>query len=155
MNKEFFQQIFGDVLVSSDKDLLNINFIHQYLSEESYWAKNIPFSVVRQAIDNSVCFGVYKNNLQIGFARVITDKATFAYLADVFIITEHRGNDYSKYLMSFIHLHPELLGLRRWYLTTRDAHSLYKQFGWQPIGEELVPRIMTISKPNIYKENLK
>ena len=131
--------------------MLNIEFIHQYLSIESYWAKNIFFETVEKSIENSVCFGVYINNIQIGFARVVTDKATFAYLADVFIIKEQQGNGFAKHLMNTIHSHPELLGLRRWYLTTRDAHSLYQQFDWQPITDELKSRIMTISKPDIYK----
>jgi GNAT superfamily N-acetyltransferase len=154
MNNNHFEQRFDDVIVSSDKALLNIEFIHQYLSEESYWAKNIPLTTVQLAIDNSICFGVYKKNIQIGFARVVTDKATFAYLADVFIVADYRGKGYAKLLIKTVHSHPELQELRRWYLTTRDAHSLYEQFGWQLINEELKTRIMTISKPNIYKENL-
>jgi len=154
MNKDCFEQRFDDILVSSNKALLNIQFIHQYLSEESYWAKNIPLATVEKAIDNSVCFGIYKNDIQVGFARVITDKATFAYLADVFIIKEQSGKGLAKLLMKAIHSHPELQELRRWYLTTRDAHSLYRQFNWQVINEELTTRIMTISRPDIYKENL-
>jgi len=151
MINNHFEQKFDEVLISSNKTLLNIKFIHQYLSIESYWAKNISFETVEKSIENSVCFGVYINNIQIGFARVVTDKATFAYLADVFIIKEQQGNGFAKHLMNTIHSHPELLGLRRWYLTTRDAHSLYQQFDWQPITDELKSRIMTISKPDIYK----
>jgi len=151
MINNHFEQKFDEVLISSNKTLLNIEFIHQYLSIESYWAKNISFETVEKSIENSVCFGVYINNIQIGFARVVTDKATFAYLADVFIIKEQQGNGFAKHLMNTIHSHPELLGLRRWYLTTRDAHSLYQQFDWQPITDELKSRIMTISKPDIYK----
>jgi N-acetylglutamate synthase-like GNAT family acetyltransferase len=153
MNNNHFEQNFDDVLISSDKTLLNIQFIYHYLTTESYWAKDIPLATVEMAIENSIYFGVYRSNNQIGFARVVTDKATFAYLADVFIIKEHQGNGFAKHLMNTIHLHPELLGLRRWYLTTRDAHSLYAQFGWQPITDELKTRIMTISKPDIYKQN--
>lgn len=151
MINNHFEQKFDEVLISSNKTLLNIEFIHQYLSIESYWAKNMSFETVEKSIENSVCFGVYINNIQIGFARVVTDKATFAYLADVFIIKEQQGNGFAKHLMNTIHSHPELLGLRRWYLTTRDAHSLYQQFDWQPITDELKSRIMTISKPDIYK----
>ena len=154
MNKDCFEQRFDDILISSNKVLLDVHFIHQYLNEESYWAKNIPLATVEKALDNSLCFGIYINNIQVGFARVITDKSTFAYLADVFIIKEQRGKGLAKLLMKAIHSHPELQELRRWYLTTRDAHSLYKQFNWQIINEELTTRIMTISKPNIYKENL-
>jgi len=154
MNKDCFEQRFDDILISSNKVLLDVHFIHQYLNEESYWAKNIPLATVEKALDNSLCFGIYINNIQVGFARVITDKSTFAYLADVFIIKEQRGKGLAKLLMKVIHSHPELQELRRWYLTTRDAHSLYKQFNWQIINEELTTRIMTISKPNIYEENL-
>lgn len=155
MNNYHFEQSFDDILVSSDKTILDIQFVHQYLSNESYWAKGIPLTTVQLGIQNSICFGVYRNNAQIGFARIITDKATFAYLADVFIAKEHQGNGFAKHLMNTIHSHPELQGLRRWYLTTRDAHSLYAQFGWQPITDELKTRIMTINQPDIYKENLK
>ncbi len=154
MSNNQFEQKFDDVLISSDKNLLDIQFIHHYLSKESYWAKGIPLTTVETAIENSICFGIYRSNNQIGFARVVTDKASFAYLADVFILKEQQGNGFAKHLMNTIHSHPELLGLRRWYLTTRDAHGLYAQFGWHPISEELKTRIMTISKPDIYKENL-
>jgi GNAT superfamily N-acetyltransferase len=154
MNKDCFEQKFDDILISSNKVLLNVHFIHQYLSVESYWAKNIPLAKVEKAIDNSLCFGIYKDNTQIGFAKAITDKATFAYLSDVFIVADYRGKGYAKLLMKTVHSHPALQGIRRWYLTTRDAHSLYKHFNWQIINEDLTTRIMTISKPNIYKENL-
>ena len=149
-----FEQTFDDILISTNKELLNIDVIHQYLSNESYWALCIPKTTVEKAIENSMCFGIYKNNIQIGFARVVTDKTSFGYLADVFIVFTQRGNGYSKYLMNTIHSHPELRGLRRWYLTTRDAHSLYKQYGWQHIDDEFKNKIMTIHNPNIYNENL-
>ena len=149
-----FEQTFDDILISTNKELLNINVIHQYLSFESYWALGIPKTTVEKAIEHSVCFGVYRNNIQIGFARMITDKSTFAYLADVFIIKEEQGKGLSKLLMQTIHKHPDLQGLRRLLLTTRDAHTLYEQFGWQRINDDLKGRLMTINKPNIYKDNL-
>jgi len=137
-------------LVSTDPAKLDIPLIHQYLSVESYWAKNIPFEVVERSIANSFCFGVYYHDKQVGFARLITDKATFAYLADVFIMEEHRGKGLSKWLLSIIHAHPETQGLRRWMLGTRDAHGLYAQFGWAPLLEEVVPRFMQFHSPDVY-----
>jgi len=149
-----FEQTFNDIIISTNKKLLDINIIHNYLSTESYWASCIPKSTVEKAIENSICFGVYKNNNQVGFARMITDKATFAYLADVFVIKEEQGKGLGKLLMQTIHQHPDLQGLRRLLLTTRDAHSLYEQFNWQRVNDDLKGRLMTINKPNIYKENL-
>ncbi len=107
--------------------------------------------VVKRSIANSFCFGVYLHDKQIGFARMITDKATFGYLADVFILPEHRGKGLSKWLIATIHAHPELQGLRRWMLGTKDAHGLYKQFGWMPLPEEVVPRFMQLHNPDVYK----
>lgn len=119
--------------ISTDKSLLDVNMIYTYLSQESYWAKNIPQEKVKRSIENSMCFGVYKNGDQIGFARVITDKATFGYLADVFIIGGFRGLGLSKWLVQTILAHPDLQTLRRWVLATADAHGLYKQFGFSPL----------------------
>ena len=137
--------------ISTDPAKLDIGVIHQYLSAQSYWAQNIPIEVVQRSIDNSFCFGVYYHDLQIGFARMITDKATFGYLADVFILPEHRGKGLSKWLIATIHAHPDLQGLRRWMLGTKDAHGLYKQFGWAPLPEEVVGRFMQLHIQNIYQ----
>lgn len=123
----------NEYIVSTDKDKLDILMIHQFLSQEAYWCLNIPLEIVQRSIDNSVCFGVYRGDEQVGFARVVTDMATFGYLADVFILPEHRGKGLSKRLMEFIMAYPSLQGLRRIMLVTRDAHGLYKQFGFQPI----------------------
>jgi len=128
--------------ITTDKRLLDIDVIHSYLSKESYWAMNIPRDVVERSINGSECFGVYHDQQQIGFARVVTDKATFAYLADVFILDAFRGKGLSKWLLEVIHAHPELQGLRRWMLGTRDAHTLYEQFGWSRFGEEQTKRFM-------------
>jgi GNAT superfamily N-acetyltransferase len=117
-------------LVSTDRDLLNVPYIHRYLSSESYWAKNIPYDRVLKSIENSFCFGVYFQDIQVGFARMITDFASFAYLADVFIDEGHRGKGLSKLLMKYIMSHPDLQGIRRISLFTRDAHALYAQFGF-------------------------
>ena len=140
-------------LISTDNAKLDIGVIHHYLSVESYWAQNIPLEVVQRSIDNSLCFGVYHQNKQIGFARLITDKATFAYLADVFIIESHRGKGLSKWLVLTIHTYPEVQGLRRWLLGTKDAHGLYAQFGWKPLPEELAHRFMQFHNPDVYKPN--
>src|SRR5688572_21760962 len=141
-----------DYLISTDPSLLDVDVIYDYLSGESYWAKNIPRDVVEKSIANSLCFGVYHHNRQIGFARLITDKATFAYLADVFIISEYRGKGLSKWLIQVIHAHPELQGLRRWVLGTQDAHGLYEQFGWTIFDEDIRKRFMQKHNKNAYPE---
>jgi len=119
--------------ISTDKELLDRDMIYQYLDKESYWAKGIPVEKVYTAIDNSMCFGVYKDEQQVGFARVVTDKAIFAYLCDVFILNEFRGMGLSKWLVQTILAHNELQRLRRWLLATDDAHGLYSQFGFTPV----------------------
>lgn len=123
------------ISISTDKTKLQVNYIHQFLSEESYWAKNIPIDVVISSIDGSTCFGVYDDNRQIGFARVITDHATFAYLADVFIDKAYRKKGISKQLMSYIMEHDSLKGIRSFMLATLDAHSLYEHFGFKSLKE--------------------
>jgi GNAT superfamily N-acetyltransferase len=108
--------------------------IHHFLTS-SYWANGIPVEVLRRSVESSFPFGVYKDNKQVGFARVITDHATFAYLADVFILEDHRGRGLGKWLMEVITEHPELQGLRRWMLATQDAHGLYRKFGFRQLGD--------------------
>lgn len=124
-----------DLLISTDKTKLDVALIHQYLCTESYWAKNIPIAVVEKSIAGSFCFGIYHHAAQVGFARVITDHATFAYLADVFVLERYRGKGLSKWLMETIIGHPDLQGLRRWLLATRDAHGLYAQYGFLPLDK--------------------
>lgn len=136
-----------EYFISTDKNKLDVPFIQNYLSNESYWAKNIPDETVQKSIDGSFCFGIFvnkndaavqpgnKNYQQVGFARVITDHATFAYLADVFIIEEFRGRGLSKWLMKEIMEHPGLQGLRRWMLATKDAHGLYTKFGFAALDK--------------------
>jgi GNAT superfamily N-acetyltransferase len=120
--------------ISADKSLLDFYMIYTYLSEESYWSKGIPVEKVKESIESSMCFGIYKDDKQIGFARVITDKAIFAYLCDVFILEDYRGLGLSKWLLQTILSHPDLQGLRRWLLATADAQGLYNQFGFLPIN---------------------
>lgn len=119
--------------ISTDSSRFDLDLIHRFLSN-SYWAEGIPREIVERSIENSLCFGVFDRDQQVGFARVITDRATFAYLGDVFIIESHRGRGLSKQLMQAIMEHPELQGLRRWSLVTRDAHGLYEQFGFTPLS---------------------
>ena len=138
----------NDYLISTDKSKLDIGFIHHFLSEESYWAKDIPIEVVKKSIEGSLCFGLYLSGKQIGFARMITDGATFGYLADVFIDAVHRGKGLSKWLMQTIMQHPDLQGLRRISLATKDAHGLYEQFGFKPLSD--ADRFMQIKRENAY-----
>lgn len=134
--------------VSDDKNLLSLTMIHQYLSQ-SYWAKNIPLNTLQTAIKNSLTFGVYTSmNKQVGFARVITDQATFAYLADVFILEEHRGQGLSKLLLNYIIDIPVLQGLRRMVLVTADAHKLYEKYNFTALNN--ANGFMEIWQPNIY-----
>jgi GNAT superfamily N-acetyltransferase len=119
-------------IISTDTKWIDREMVHQYLSEESYWAKNIPFEVVSRSIDHSLCFGVYEEGPEmVGFARVLSDYATFAYIMDVFILPPSRGLGLSKWLMECILTHPDLQNLRGWSLKTTDAHGLYRQFGFQ------------------------
>lgn len=134
--------------VSEDKSKLNVGFIHAELAN-SYWSKAIPVDIVKRGIENSMCFGIYHDDEQIGFARVITDRATFAYLCDVIITEKWRGKGAGKQLMAYIMAHPDLQGLRRFTLGTFDAHGLYKQFGFGPL---LNPdRNMEINHRGIYE----
>jgi N-acetylglutamate synthase-like GNAT family acetyltransferase len=143
-----------DYRISTDKNKMDVEAIHHYLSR-SYWAENVPKQVVAKAIENSLCFGVLVsdeqgNEKQVGFARLITDTATFAYLADVYILEEHRGNGLSKQLMATIIEHPKLQGLRRMMLATRDAHGLYEQFGFTPLTDQKM--FMQLWTPDVYSQ---
>jgi len=120
----------GEYTISTDNNRLDIGIIHDFISKQSYWAQGRPIETVQRALDNSLNFGLYKNDQQIGFARVVTDYATFAWIADVFVLPEHRGQGLSKWLMEVILSHPKLQGFRRWVLATKDAHSLYARFGF-------------------------
>ncbi len=123
----------GDLLISDDKARLDRPFIHRFLSQRSYWAKDVPMEVVSRSIEHSLCFGIYRAGRQIGFARAVTDFATFAWLADVFIVEEERGSGCGKKLVAAIVAHPGLQRLRRIVLGTRDAHTLYGQYGFTPL----------------------
>ncbi len=139
----------GDFVISTDRDRIDLETVHRFLNEESYWAAGIPFEVFRLSVDNALCFGIYKDGKQAGFARVVTDYATYAYLGDVFVLEEHRGRGLSKWLMQVIRGHPDLQGFRRWTLATRDAHALYAQFGFT--GLHSPDRWMELWDPDVYK----
>jgi GNAT superfamily N-acetyltransferase len=139
----------GDVVISDDKTRLDIALIHGFLSARSYWAQGVPVEIVKRSIQNSLCFGMFKAGRQIGFARVVTDFATFAWLADVFIVEEVRGGGLGKKRVAAIIAHPELQQLRRFMLGTRDAHKLYEQFGFAPL--KYPERFMEFGPVNSYK----
>lgn len=134
--------------ITTRKSELDIALIHRFLSQSSHWAKGIPLGTVQKSIESSLCFGGFIGTSQVAFARVVSDFATFAHLMDVFVIPEHRGNGYSKQLVDAAISHPELQGLRRFTLTTSDAHSLYSQFGFEPLTRP--DMFMQRHTPNIY-----
>jgi len=138
----------GRFLISTDRSKLDVDVIHEFLAR-SYWAAGIPRATVVRAIENSLCFGVYDNGGQIGFARVISDFATYAYIADVFILEAWRERGLGKELMASIMAHPDLQGLRRWSLGTRDAHGLYAQFGFMTVDNPS-PIMMEIVDHDVY-----
>ena len=123
----------GDYVISTDRDQLDLPFIHNFLTSTAYWAQGRSLEQVRRSLDNSLNFGLFHAAQQIGFARVVTDYATFAWLADVFIIDDYRGRGLGKWLIEVITTHPQLQGFRRWVLATKDAHELYRQFGFSEL----------------------
>ncbi len=142
----------GDYVISTDPDRLDLALIHEFLTN-CYWAKGIPRDVVARSIEHSLCFGVYdRSGKQVGFARVVSDFATVAYLGDVFILEPHRGHGLAKWMMECITQHPALQGLRRWMLVTRDAHGLYSQFGFTSL--ESPERFMELHRADVYKTSL-
>lgn len=140
--------LLNEFLISTDKTLLQRDEIQRFLAEESYWAPERTIEQTQRAIENSMCFGVYTGDRQIGFARVVTDQATFAYIGDVYVLEEFRGRGLSKWLMETIISHPDLQGLRRWLLATKDAHGLYAQYGFT--GLKVPERWMERTAPNAY-----
>jgi GNAT superfamily N-acetyltransferase len=139
----------GDVLISCDRSKLDIARIHAFLTR-SYWSEGVSRETVERSIEHSVPFGIYCAGEQVGFARVISDRASYAYLADVYVEEPHRGRALSKLLMRAVMAHPELQGLRRWILGTRDAHGLYRQFGFTALQRP--ERWMEKAEPGLYKK---
>lgn len=138
----------GEFAISTEKSRLQIDVIQSFLTNDSYWAQRRTPKQTRTAIENSICFGLYHHDRQIGFARVVSDQATFAYLGDVFVIEEFRGRGLSKWLMEVVVAHPDLQGLRRWVLATRDAHGLYEKTGFGPLVHP--DRWMELTAPDAY-----
>jgi len=136
----------NEAIISTDKTKLDIDMIHDFL-KNSYWSQNRPKEIVEKTIDNSFCFGVFSDGQQVGFARVVTDFALFAYLADVFILEAYRGKGFSKKLLSEITSHPKLKSVSRWILATRDAQGLYQQFDFKPVDPKIY---MKLSRPKLY-----
>lgn len=136
------------LLISTDPALLQLDVIHGFLAN-CYWAKGIPRDVLARSMEHSLCFGIYDGKAQVGFARVISDFATIAYLGDVFVLESHRGRGLSKWLMECITQHPSLQGLRRWILLTGDAHGLYSKFGFTPL--KAPDRYMELHRPDVYE----
>jgi GNAT superfamily N-acetyltransferase len=137
----------GEFVISTDRERLSLDVVHGFLTN-CYWAKGIPRETVARSIEHSLCFGVYEDRVQAGFARVVSDFATVAYLGDVFVLESHRGRGLSKWLMECVVGHPALQNLRRWILLTRDAHGLYSQFGFTAVKEP--GRYMEVHRPDVY-----
>jgi len=134
--------------ISTDPPRIDLERTHRFLSEEAYWSEGVPRDVVRRSIEGSIVFGVYRGQTQVGMARVVSDRATFAWLCDVWIDPAERGHGLGKWLMECVKAHPELQGLRRWMLATRDAHGLYAQYGYTEVDPG---RFMEIRDPDVYK----
>lgn len=139
----------GAFTISTDRERIDAAAVCRFL-RASYWAHNIPCETVNLSIENSLCFGIFEEKKQIGFARVVTDRATFAYLCDVFVLEEYRGQGLAKWLMETIFAHPQLQNFRRWLLATKDAHELYKKFGFTQLDAPEV--FMQRHAPNIYND---
>lgn len=137
--------------ISSDPGRLQLDAIHAFLTR-SDWSPGVPRTVVERAIAHSLCFGIYAGAAQVGFARVVTDRATFAYLADVYVLEAHRGQGLAARLVAHIQAHPDLQGLRRFLLATRDAHGLYERFRFRPVAAP--DRLMEIRDPDPYGAGL-
>jgi GNAT superfamily N-acetyltransferase len=135
--------------ISGDKSRLDVDAIHAFLVQ-SYWAAGIPRGVVERSIEGALCFGIYHSGRQVGFARVVTDGATFAYLADVFVLEAHRGLGLAHEMLRVVFSHPQLQGLRRFMLATRDAHGLYEEFGFTALSKP--DRIMERLDPDVYRK---
>jgi GNAT superfamily N-acetyltransferase len=146
-----FERTQDGYLVSDDPGRLDLDVVHGYLTR-SYWAEGVPREVVARSIAHSLCFGLYPPaGTQVGFARAITDRATYAYLADVFVREELQGRGLGRFLMACVMEHPDLAGLRRWSLVTRDAHELYRPLGFTSLAAP--ERYMEIARPTIYKRS--
>lgn len=144
---EAYERRQGPFLVSDDRSRLDLGVIHGFL-RTAYWSTGVPADVVRRAIEGSLCFGLFEHDRQVGFARAVTDRATYAYLADVFVLASHRGRGLGRWLMECVMAHPDLQGLRRFSLVTRDAHELYRPFGFEALANP--DRYLERFSPDVY-----
>jgi GNAT superfamily N-acetyltransferase len=135
-------------VITTDSARVDIDVVYDFLNKESYWARGVPLDVIKRSITGSMCFSMFRGDEQVGFARVVSDRATVAYLGDVFVVTAHRGKGLSKWLVECILAHPELQGLRRFMLVTSDAHGLYEKYGFTPLKSP--PRWMEKHDPDVY-----
>jgi N-acetylglutamate synthase-like GNAT family acetyltransferase len=140
----------GDFTVTCDPEKQDLDVIHSFLSQ-SYWASGIPKEIVARSLRGSLCFALLYGQKQIGFARVISDFATIAYVGDVFVLPDYRSRGLSKWLMRCVTLHPDLQGLRRWILATSDAHGLYQKFGFTALANPHV--FMEQHTPDVYTQS--
>src|SRR5580704_4347397 len=138
----------GEFEITTDQARLDLNVIHEYLAQHSYWARGIPRPTLEKSVRNSLSFGLYQGNRQMGFARVISDYATVAYLGDVFVLPEYRGRGLAKWLMQCVASHPDLQNLRRWILVTSDAHGLYRKYGFTQLARH--DSFMELYDPDVY-----
>ena len=138
----------GEYEASDDPARIDVAEVHRFLSQETYWAKGVPRAVMDRALRHSLCVGVYRGGRQVAFARVVTDRATFAYLCDVYVLPEERGRGLGKWLVECVLAHPDLAGLRRFCLMTRDAQELYRRYGFRPLPDPA--RYMEIHSPDVY-----
>jgi len=137
-----------DIHISTDRDRLDVEAVHRWL-RETYWSPGLPREVLERALANSLCFGAYDGERQVGFARVVTDRATFAWVCDVFVAESHRRHGIADAILAAMKGHPELQGLRRWSLATRDAHTLYRRHGFEALADP--SRAMEIRRPDVYQ----
>lgn len=137
----------GEYTISTDPARMDIDAIHAYLSR-SYWAEGVPRAIVERSLQGSMAFGLFHHDAQVGLARAVTDRATFAYLCDVYVLEDHQGRGLGRWLMDTVMAHPDLQGLRRFTLVTRDAHALYRHVGFGPLAAP--ERHMEITRPGVY-----
>lgn len=137
-----------DIEISTDPGRLDVEAVHAWLTE-TYWSPGLPRDVLERAVAHSLCFGAYDGNRQVGFARVVTDRATFAWVCDVFVVETHRRRGIADAMLGAMKAHPELQGLRRWSLATRDAQALYRRHGFEPLADST--RAMEIRRPDVYQ----
>lgn len=147
-SKISWEQRRGEVTITTDPARLNLDVVYGYLSR-AYWCEGIPREIVERAMRHSLCFGLFEGETQVGFARVVTDYATYAYLCDVFVLETHRGKGLGTWLMQCVMRHPDLQGLRRWNLVTRDAHELYRRVGFTALANP--QSYMELHAPDVYK----